>query len=88
LKEISTMTAPDGVPLHALAEDDLAAASPDLLRATVKMFAETDAVCGAEYGQTSDGRDNHRNRLPPARAGHQGRDRRAGHLQAAAGQLL
>ncbi|MFJ1561675.1 hypothetical protein [Streptomyces mirabilis] len=29
------MTAPDSVPLHALAEDNLAAASPDLLRTMV-----------------------------------------------------
>ena len=34
------MTAPDSVPLHALAEDNLAAASPDLLRAMVKTFAD------------------------------------------------
>ncbi|WP_234540917.1 hypothetical protein [Streptomyces shenzhenensis] len=34
------MTAPDSLPLHALAEDNLAAASPDLLRAMVKTFAD------------------------------------------------
>ncbi len=51
------MTAPDSLPLHALAEDNLAAASPDLLRAMVKTFAdalmsaEADALCNAEYGQ-------------------------------------
>jgi putative transposase len=45
------MTAPDRLPLHALAEDNLAAASPDLLRAMVKtcadalMSAEADAWC-------------------------------------------
>lgn len=61
------MTAPDSVPLYALAEDNLAAASPDLLRATVKTFANTlmsaeaDALCNAEYGQVSDERVNHRN---------------------------
>ncbi|KUO12843.1 hypothetical protein AQJ91_47945 [Streptomyces dysideae] len=66
-KEISTMTAPDSLPLHALAEDNLAAASPDLLRAMVKTFAdalmsaEADALCNAEYGQVSDERVNHRN---------------------------
>lgn len=48
------MTAPDCVPLHALTEDHLAAASPDLLRAMVKTFAdalmaaEADVLCGAE----------------------------------------
>ena len=61
------MTASDSVPLHALAEDNLAAASPDLLRAMVKTFAdalmsaEADAVCGAEYGQVSEDRVNSRN---------------------------
>ncbi|GAA2352616.1 hypothetical protein SVIO_003720 [Streptomyces violaceusniger] len=60
------MTAPDSVPLHALTEDNLAWASPDLLRAMVKTFAdalmsaEADAVCGAEYGQVSEERVNHR----------------------------
>lgn len=65
------MTAPGSVPLHALAEDNLAAASPDLLRAMVKTFAdalmsaEADALCGAEYGQVSDERVNHRNGYRP-----------------------
>jgi putative transposase len=45
----------------------LAAASPDVLRAMVKMFAETvmsaeaDAICNAEYAQRSDERTNQRN---------------------------
>ncbi|MEV5399258.1 hypothetical protein AB0N26_24205 [Streptomyces cellulosae] len=34
------MTAPDSLPLHALAEDNLASASPDLLRAMIKTFAD------------------------------------------------
>ncbi len=65
------MTAPDSLPLHALAEDNLAAASPDLLRVMVKTFAdalmsaEADAVCNAEYGQVSDERVNHRNGYRP-----------------------
>ncbi|WP_267906112.1 IS256 family transposase [Streptomyces broussonetiae] len=65
------MTAPDSVPLHALAEDNLGAASPDLLRAMVKTFAdalmsaEADALCNAEYGQVSDERVNHRNGYRP-----------------------
>src|SRR5207302_3943020 len=69
--EISTMTAPDSLPLHALTEDNLAAASPDLLRAMVKTFAdalmsaEADAMCNAEYGQVSDERVNHRNGYRP-----------------------
>jgi transposase-like protein len=65
------MTAPESLPLHALAEDNLAAASPDLLRAMVKTFAdalmsaEADALCNAEYGQGSDERVNHRNGYRP-----------------------
>lgn len=65
------MTAPDSLPLHALAEDNLATASPDLLRAMVKTFAdalmsaEADALCNAEYGQVSDERVNHRNGYRP-----------------------
>ncbi len=59
------MTAPDSLPLHATIEANLASASPDLLRAMVKTFAdalmsaEADALCNAEYGQVSDERVNH-----------------------------
>jgi transposase-like protein len=65
------MTAPDSLPLHALAEENLASASPDLLRAMVKTFADAlmsadaDALCNAEYGQVSDERVNHRNGYRP-----------------------
>ncbi|MGW2190061.1 transposase, partial [Streptomyces sp. NPDC001719] len=65
------MTAPDGVPLYALAEDNLAVASPDLLRAMAKAFAdalmsaEADALCNAEYGQVSEERVNQRNGYRP-----------------------
>ncbi|WRZ87948.1 IS256 family transposase [Streptomyces sp. NBC_01007] len=65
------MTAPNSLPLHALAEDNLTAASPDLLRTMVKTFvdalmsAEADALCNAEYGQISDERVNHRNGYRP-----------------------
>src|SRR3954447_1601780 len=61
------MTAPDSLPLHALAEDNLASASPDLLREMVKTFAdalmsaEADAMCGAAYGERSEDRINSRN---------------------------
>ncbi|GGN23300.1 IS256 family transposase [Streptomyces fuscichromogenes] len=82
------MTAPDSLPLHALAEDNLAAASPDLLRPMVKTFAdalmsaEADAACNAEYGQVSDERANHRN-------GHRPRewDTRAGTVELAIPKL-
>ncbi|MFF7988010.1 IS256 family transposase [Streptomyces sp. NPDC007901] len=69
------MTAPDSLPMHALAEENLASASPDLLRAMVKTFAdalmsaEADALCNAEYGQVSDERVNHRPREWDTRAG-------------------
>ncbi|WP_261709318.1 IS256 family transposase [Streptomyces rhizosphaerihabitans] len=52
-------------------QDNLTAASPDLLRAMVKTFAgalmsaEADALCNAEYGQVSDERVNHRNGYRP-----------------------
>jgi len=55
------------VDLARLAGDNLEQASPDLLRAMVKTFAEAlmgaeaDAACGAPYGQVSDERVNYRN---------------------------
>ena len=61
------MTAPDSVPFAALLEENLASASPDLLRAMVKTFAEAmmsadaDRACGADYGQPSEDRINSRN---------------------------
>ena len=65
------MTAPNSVPLHALTEENLASASPDLLRQMVKAFADAlmsadaDTLCGAEYGQVSDQRVNQRNGYRP-----------------------
>lgn len=65
------MTAPGSVPLHVLAEDNLTAASPDLLRAMVKtladarMSAKADVLRNAEYGQVSDERFNHRDGYCP-----------------------
>jgi hypothetical protein len=55
------------VDLARLAGDNLEQASPDLLRAMVKAFAEAlmgaeaDAACGAPYGQVSEERVNYRN---------------------------
>jgi putative transposase len=55
------------VDLARLAGDNLEQASPDLLRAMVKTFAEAlmgaeaDAACGATYGQVSEERVNYRN---------------------------
>jgi putative transposase len=67
LKEISTMTAVDSLPFAAALEENLASASPGMLRAMVAVFAqqlmgaEADALCGAEYGQISAERTNSRN---------------------------
>ncbi|MEU9246524.1 transposase [Streptomyces sp. NPDC048385] len=77
------MTAPDSLPLPALAEENPAAASPDLLRAMAETFADTpmsteaDALCNAECGLV-DERVNHRK-------GHRSRERetRAGSAQMA-----
>ncbi|GAA3005681.1 hypothetical protein GCM10020229_16930 [Kitasatospora albolonga] len=61
------MTAPDSLPLAALLEENLASASPDLLRAMVKTFAEAmmsadvDRACGGEYGRPGEDRVNSRN---------------------------
>jgi transposase-like protein len=61
------MTAPKSVDPARLLREQLDAASPDLLRAMVKTFAEAlmsaeaDAVCGAPYGQRSEDRTNSRN---------------------------
>jgi putative transposase len=61
------MTAPKSVDPAGFLREQLESASPDLLRAMVKTFAEAlmsaeaDAVCGAPYGQRSDERTNSRN---------------------------
>jgi putative transposase len=63
----STMADITSVDLARLAGEQLESASPDLLRAMVKAFAEAlmgaeaDAVCGAPYGQPSEDRVNYRN---------------------------
>ena len=61
------MTAPSSIdPAHFLHEQ-LAQASPDLLRQMLTTFintlmsAEADAVCGAGYGERSEARTNIRN---------------------------
>jgi len=82
------MTAPSSIdPAHFLHEQ-LAQASPDLLRQMLTTFintlmsAEADAVCGAEYGQRSEARTNSRN-------GYRARefDTRAGTLEVAIPKL-
>jgi len=61
------MAATPSIDLSGWLDEQLAVASPDLLRAMVKTFAEAlmgaeaDAVCGAEWGQASPERVNRRN---------------------------
>jgi putative transposase len=61
------MTAGPSIDVSGWLEEQLAQASPDLLRAMVTTFAETlmgaeaDAVCGAGYGERSNERTNIRN---------------------------
>src|SRR3954467_1281149 len=81
-------TAPSSIdPAHFLSEQ-LAQASPDLLRQMLTtlintlMSAEADAVCGAEYGERSDARINVRNGYRPREF-----DTRAGTLQVAIPKL-
>src|SRR4051794_23473519 len=82
------MTAPSSIdPAHFLHEQ-LAQASPDLLRQMLTTFintlmsAEADAVCGAEYGVRSAERTNTRNGYRPREF-----DTRAGTLQVAIPKL-
>ncbi len=61
------MTAPKSVDPVGVLREQLESASPDVLRAMVKTFAdalmsaEVDAVCGAGYGERSEARVNSRN---------------------------
>src|SRR4051812_31734495 len=61
------MTAPKSVDPAGLWREQLESASPDLLRAMIKTFAdalmsaEADGVCGAGYGERSEQRVNSRN---------------------------
>ena len=63
----------DSVDFPRLVRENLAQASPDLLREMVQVFAEAlmgaeaDAMCGAAYGTVSEGRVNRRNGYRPRR---------------------
>jgi transposase-like protein len=67
LEEICAMAAKPSIDPVRLLHDQLAAASPDLLRSLLSTFidalmsAEADAVCGAPYGTSSPDRVNVRN---------------------------
>src|SRR3954468_5200182 len=82
------MTAGPSIDPVRLLEEQLAQASPDLLRELLQTFfntllaAEADAVCGAEYGATSPERINRRHGYR-----HRGFDTRAGTLDVAVPKL-
>jgi transposase-like protein len=67
LKETYAMTAPSSIDPARFLHEQLASASPDLLRSMLTTFvntlmsAEVDVVCGACYGQSSPERVNVRN---------------------------
>ena len=77
------MAAGPSIDVTGWLEEQLAQASPDLLRSMVQTFAEAlmgaeaDAVCGAGYGERSDGAGEHPQRVPAAGLGHPGREHRA-----------
>ena len=82
------MTAPPSIDLSGFLDEQLAQASPDLLREMLRTFAqalmgaEADAVCGAGYGQRSEERTN-------SRSGYRARrwDTRAGSIELAIPKL-
>src|SRR3712207_4166247 len=65
------MAVPGSVDAAGFVREHLESASPDVLRAMVKTFAEAlmsaeaDAICGAPYGQRSEERTNQRNGYRP-----------------------
>jgi transposase-like protein len=67
LKEMHAVTSVQNIDPERFLADQLAAASPDLLRSMLSTFvqalmgAEADAVCGAGYGERSSERVNSRN---------------------------
>jgi len=82
------MTVRSSIDPARLLEEQLAQASPDLLRQLLQVFvntllsAEADAVCGAEYGAVSPGRVNSRNGYR-----HRDLDTRAGTIDVAIPKL-
>jgi putative transposase len=82
------MTVRSSIDRARLLEEQLAQASPDLLRELLQTFintllsAEADAVCGAEYGTTSPERTNRRNGYR-----HRDFDTRAGSIDVAIPKL-
>jgi putative transposase len=88
LKETHAMTAPSSIDPARFLHEQLASASPDLLRTMLTTFintlmsAEADAICGAPYGQPCPERTNVRNGYR-----HREFDTRAGTLDVAIPKL-
>jgi putative transposase len=88
LKETHAMTAPSSIDPARFLHEQLACASPDLLRSMLSKFintlmsAEVDAICGAPYGESSPERVNSRNGYR-----HRDFDTRAGTLEVAIPKL-
>ena len=82
------MTNPHPIDVEKLLADQLATASPDLLRGLLSTFiaalmsAEADALCGASYGERGEGRTNRRNGYR-----HRDFDTRAGTIDVAVPKL-
>ena len=82
------MTNPHLIDVEKLLADQLATASPDLLRGLLSAFmaalmsAEADALCGAGYGERSEQRSNRRNGYR-----HRDFDTRAGTIDVAVPKL-
>ena len=85
------MAATPSIDVSGWLQEQLAQASPDLLRAMVTTFAgalmsaEADAVCGAGYGERSDQRVNTRNGYPRREWDTRAGQFRPGDSEAAAG---
>ena len=88
------MTAKPSIDPSQFLHEQLAGASPDLLRTMLATFmntlmsAEADAVCGAPYGTSSPDRVNVPQRVPPPGLRHPGRHDRRGDPEAAGRELL
>jgi len=88
------MTVKPSIDPARLLEEQLAQASPDLLRELLSTFinmlmsAEADAVCGAAYGATSPDRTNRRNGYRAREFDTPRRHTRAGDPEAAAADVL
>src|SRR3954468_9268097 len=88
------MTAPSSIDPARFLHEQLAQASPDLLRQMLTTFintlmsAEADVVCGTEYGTRSAERTNHRNGYRVRGIRHPRRNPGGGDPEAALGLVL